>query len=57
MHSPEQDHINFSIPVFIAIKDHISISALKEVVVGILYHVTQITKRIITNMVSKKITA
>ena len=31
-------------------------SALKEVVVGILYHVTQFTKRIITNMVSKKIT-
>ena len=22
MHSPEQDHINFSIPVLIAIKDH-----------------------------------
>ena len=31
-------------------------SALKELVVGILYHVTQFTKRIITNMVSKKIT-
>ena len=25
MHSPEQDHINFSIAVFIAIKDHIDI--------------------------------
>ena len=25
MHSPEQDHINFSIPVFIAVKDHIDI--------------------------------
>ena len=25
MHSPEQDHINLSIPVFIAIKDHIGI--------------------------------
>ena len=25
MHSPEQDHFNFSIPVFIAVKDHIDI--------------------------------
>ena len=25
MHSPEQDHINFSIPVFISIKEYIDI--------------------------------
>ena len=44
MQSPEQNHITFPSTILI---EHLSynrmFSALKEVVAGILYHVTQIT--------------